>query len=101
RERLGVAGEGVAHAVSEADHVLQHPLQRALGRAEPTNIVPCAVTVPYGMLRRKTSPNRSWSVREMCESGGCGSSSVLSALARPMTFSCAVWGRDSQAGSGL
>src|SRR3954470_13822708 len=66
--------------------------------AKPTNIVPCPVTVPYGMLRRKMWPKSSWSVRATCESSGRGSSSTLSSFVRPMTASCPATGSDSQVG---
>ena len=37
---------------------------------KPTNIVPWSVTVPYGMLRRKILPKRSWSVLGDVRVGG-------------------------------
>ena len=43
------------------------------------------MTVPYGMLRRKILPKRSWSVLATCESAGLSSSSTLSSFVRPIT----------------
>ena len=78
-------------------HALEHRGEGPLLGAKPTNIVPWSVTVPYGMLRRKMCPKRSWSVLATCESSGLSSSSTLSSFLRPITSSCSATGSDSHA----
>lgn len=70
---------------------------RDCSELKPTNIVPWLMTVPYGMLRRKILPKRSWSVLPTCDSRALSSSSTLSAFLRPMTASCRATDSDSHA----
>ena len=69
-DRVREARERVARAVGSPAMLSSIAASGRCSAAKPTNIVPWSVTVPYGMLRRKMWPKRSWSVLATCESSG-------------------------------